>query len=109
MRSDFFNEHWEVVELKWRKCLFNDLRIDRTTIPEGSYMYELADCCDGIPCRMRPGILVNHYGTIVTNEPFAPDKGETDTVWLEEDDFWFLGERPVDGRDAAKWLSTAEK
>lgn len=103
MKRSFDIETWEVVELKGRECLFNDLRIDRSTIPEGCHMYELADDCDGIPCRMRPGILVNHFGTIVTNEPFEPDDG--DTVWLGEEDFIFLGER-VGGKEAKAWLNS---
>ena len=103
MKNGFNNETWEVVELKGRECLFSVLRIDRATIPEGCFMYELADDCDGIPCRMRAGILVNHFGTIVTNEPFEPDEG--DTVWLGEEDFAFLDER-VDGKCAEAWLTS---
>ena len=105
MRNDFSKETWLVVELKGRKCLFNDLRIDRASIPEGCFMYELADDCDGVPCRMRVAILVNHFGTIVTNEPFAPDEGETDTAWLDEEDFAFLDER-VDGKEAEQWFAS---
>ena len=52
-------------------------------------MYEVADGdCDGIPCRIRPGILVNFYGTIVCDEPLVPDEG--DTIWLDYEDWSFI-------------------
>lgn len=88
-RLNYNDEDWQRVEVKGRECLFSDMRIMRDTIPEGKYMYELADAeSDGIPCRMRPGILVNFYGTIVCDEPFEPDDG--DTIYLDYEDFAYL-------------------
>ena len=78
MRHDYKDEKWETVEVKGVKCLFCDIRIDRNTIPEGMIMYEVADNdSDGTPCRMRPGILVNFFGTILSNHRFEPDEGDT--------------------------------
>ena len=89
MRYDYRKEHWQKVEVKGIPCLFNDLRIDRSTIPSGKIMYEVADGdCDGIPCRIRPGILVNFYGTIVCDEPLVPDEG--DRIWLDYEDWSFI-------------------
>ena len=89
MRYDYNKEHWQKVEVKRMPCLFNEYRIDRKTVPDGKYMYEVADGdCDGIPARIRPGILVNFYGTLVCDAPFVPDEG--DTVWLDEEDWDWL-------------------
>ncbi len=88
-RLNYNDEHWQRVLVKDTNCLFNDMRIDRATIPKGKYIYELADGdSDGIPCRMRPGILVNFFGTIICDKPFIPDDG--DTVYLDRKDFCFL-------------------
>lgn len=88
-RLRFEEEHWTKVEVKGRECLFNDMRIDRSSIPEGKFMYEVADeDSDGNPCRMRPGILVNFFGTIVSDEPFAPDEG--DTIYLGSKDWKYM-------------------
>lgn len=106
MRKNFYDEEWQVAELKGRQCLFSDVRIDRASIPAGSQLYELADDCDGVPCRMRPRILVNFFGTIITGEQFEADEGEKDTVWLAQDDFWYHG-KYIDGEEAERWLASA--
>lgn len=87
VRYDYNRERWQKVEVKGIPCLFSDIRIDRRTVPEGKYMYEVADACDGIPCRMRQGILVNFYGTIICDQTFQPDEG--DTVYLDDEDWNF--------------------
>ena len=91
MRHDYKKETWETVEIKGTRCLFCDIRIDRSTIPEGMVMYEVADNdSDGMPCRMRPGILVNFFGTVISNHRFEPDEG--DTIYLTDDDWKYIGE-----------------
>ena len=88
-RKNYTDESWSKVEVKGIECLFSDLRINRNSIPDGKYMYEVADGdSDGTPCRMRPGILVNFFGTIISDSVFEPDDG--DTIYLSEDDFCFL-------------------
>lgn len=88
-RYSFDKMDWNKVLVRGRECLFCDMRIDKTTIPQGKVMYEVADAeCDGDPCRIRPGILVNFIGTIVCDEPLKPDEG--DTIWLGEGDWEWL-------------------
>lgn len=56
------------------------------TIPDGKYLYEVADGeSDGEPARIKPGIMVNFFGSIVCNQELKPDEGET--IWLEEGDW----------------------
>lgn len=60
------------------ECEFTDVRVDRSTIPEKSFVYEVADGdCNGVPARIRPGIMVNFYGTLISPVPLQPDIGDT--------------------------------
>ena len=48
---------------------FTDLRVDRATVPESFYAYDVRDCCDGEPCEVRSFVFVNHMGTLITRYP----------------------------------------
>lgn len=71
-RENAMNVTWEKVKVLGREGLFTCLRIDRKTIPEGWYMYEVRhdDECQGDPVEIALGIMVNHYGTLIVKEPF---------------------------------------
>ena len=85
-RYNYEEMSWDTVKVSGKECLFCDMRIDRTTIPQGKIMYEVADAdSNGEPCRIRPGIMVNFFGTLLCDEPFEPDEG--DTIWLAEGDW----------------------
>lgn len=47
-----------------------DMRIEGSSIPEGKFMYQCADY-DGTGeiCRIQPYVMVDFFGTIVTDEP----------------------------------------
>lgn len=51
--------------------MFTDYRIDRKSIPNGMFLYELRHTDEnwGIPCHLAKGILVNFYGTVIANDP----------------------------------------
>lgn len=86
IRLDYAKERMQKVLVREILCEFNDMRIDRNTIPEGKFMYEVADDdSDGEPARIRPGILVNFFGTIICNQKLEPDEG--DTIWLQDDEW----------------------
>lgn len=89
MRLDYRKEKMELVEVKGIRCEFNDMRIDRNTIPEGKFLYEVADGdSDGIPARIRHGIMVNFYGTLVCDSELP--LGDNGVLWIEEGDFKYL-------------------
>ena len=47
--------------------LFTNLRIDRKTLPEGMYAYDIRDCDSNGRCEsIAKHVLVNHWGTIIT-------------------------------------------
>lgn len=89
MRLDYRKEKMELVEVKGIRCEFNDMRIDRNTIPEGKFLYEVADGdSDGIPARIRHGIMVNFYGTLICDSELP--LGDDGVLWIEEGDFKYL-------------------
>lgn len=82
---------YERFEILGQDALFTSLRIDRKTLPEGLYAYDLRDCddCSGDPCEVKNFVLVNHWGTVIVKEPI---EGTDDGVILNEDDYNYLGE-----------------
>ena len=80
MRYNAREELWTPMKIKGIRGYFNDMRIDRSTIPSGFHFWELADGdSDGIPCRYNHSILVNFYGTFITT-------GELPIDYLEYQD-----------------------
>lgn len=71
-------ENYEYIELFGRPALFTNSRIDRDTVPEGWYAYDLrgSDYDPGEPVTAEPSVVVNHAGTILTHEPISfPEEG----------------------------------
>ena len=52
-------------------ALFTDLRVDRSTVPDGVYRYEVrySDEYGGEPVELARGIIVDFFGTVLTREP----------------------------------------
>ena len=71
-RVDAKETCWEKVEVLGREGLFTCLRVDRNTVPEGWYMYEVRhdDECRGEPVEIALWVMVNHWGTLLVKEPF---------------------------------------
>lgn len=47
---------------------FTNLRVDRDSLGEGRYAYDLQEGEDGEFCALRGSVVVNHGGTFITNE-----------------------------------------
>ena len=71
-------------------CEFSYMRIDRNSVPKCKYQYEVAgdDDCGDEPVRIKPGILVNFFGTLICDGPLPV--GEDGVLWLEDGDFKLL-------------------
>ena len=77
------------MEIKGVKGYFNDMRIDRNTVPEAFHFWELADGdSDGTPCRYKPGVLVNFYGTFITAGELPVDCLECTEGFINSDTEW---------------------
>ena len=92
MKVNAQEESFELMELFGKTVLFTNMRVDRSTVPEGLYVYELRDeDCTGDICEIKPFIMVNHWGTIICKEPI-----ELDTKWnskfVDEGDYCYLGD-----------------
>ncbi len=79
-------KHWEDLNLELDDGTeivgkFTDMRIDRETVPPKLYAYDLRDAdADGEICQLKTYVLVNHYGTFITNKKIKnANKGRTIT------------------------------
>lgn len=88
-RYNTAEEEFEEIELYGKPALFTPLRIEKSTVPKGLYLYEVRhdDETWGDPVEIGRGIYINHYGTVITTEKLYLDKnGFKDTTL---DDFNF--------------------
>ena len=72
MNYDAQKVTYQEVTIFDRPALFTECRIDRATVPEGVYRYELrhGDADWGEPIELSRSLMVNFYGTVLTREPF---------------------------------------
>ena len=74
---------YDLIEAAGQKVLFTPLRIDRHTVPNGFYCYDLRHGDDdGIAQTIENSVYVNHFGSILCVEPF--DFGDKDYIKLED-------------------------
>ena len=78
MKVNAAEEDFELMELFGQTVLFTNMRVDRSTVPEGLYAYDVRhdDDCTGEICEIKPSVMVNHWGTIICKEQ------------IEMDDYW---------------------
>lgn len=62
---------YSAIEIDGMQFAFTEMRIDRSTLPEGVSAYDLRET-DGmsfVPCSIEPSVLVNHMGTLLSRDP----------------------------------------
>ena len=69
MLDDISRQRFEKILLYRRPVLFTPLRIRNDAVPEGIYKYEVRhdDECTGEIVQIAHGIMVNHWGTILSD------------------------------------------
>ena len=69
-------ESYELAEIDGRVVLFSDARLDRDTVPEGLFCYDVRDSdnLDGSFAEIAPFVLVNYWGTILCREQIPLDE-----------------------------------
>lgn len=92
-RLDMKSVTWEKVKVLGKVGFFTDWRIDRKSIPDGWYFYEVRhadnDWCE--PVEVALGVLVNFWGTLITKEPILlePSTSDDDTyVYIDSEKDW---------------------
>ena len=73
MTVDAREERFELVEVLGHPMLFTCLRVDRSTVPNGLYLYEVRNDDDqcGLPVEIGRWVMVNHWGTLLSTVPIA--------------------------------------
>lgn len=82
------SETFEEVLVCGQPALFFDSRIERNTVPDGLYLYEVRYDDDNIgePVEIARNILVNYYGCIITNKPI--ELNERGFLVIDPDNDW---------------------
>lgn len=79
------------VEILGHKALFTELRVDKSTIPEGVFCYALRHGDDdSYPATLENGVSVNYFGSVLLTEKITLDEMKMRSVDCE--DFWYTGE-----------------
>ena len=79
-RLNAMKKTFEEVTVLGKPMLFTCCRIDRNTVPKGLYMYEVRhdDDLRGDPVQIANWIMVNHWGTLISNEPIKLNSYRTE-------------------------------
>lgn len=93
MKVNAAEEDFELMELFGQTVLFTNMRVDRSTVPEGLYAYDARhdDDCTGEICEIKPSVMVNHWGTIICKEPIELDI-KWNSKFVDEGDYCYLGD-----------------
>jgi len=85
-RYNAMSENFDEVTILDKPALFTPIRIERDTVPHGYHLYEVRhdDECQGDAVQIAKGILVNHWGSLITRDEIKlPPNGKLD---IEPDD-----------------------
>ena len=91
MREDYKDCTFTGCWVKDVYCNFTEDRVIRDTVPPEKWHYEVRHDDEGYgePCQVKDAIIVNFFGTLITDEPIQFD--ENDECWLEEGDWeWVI-------------------
>ena len=81
---------FEEVMLLNKLVLFTSMRLGRSTLPKNMYAYDIRSSDDDgfYAAEFANEVLVNHFGTVLTDVPY--DLGKDGYIILEDEkDFWF--------------------
>lgn len=84
-------EKYQKVEVFEKPALFSNGRVDRSSLPDGLYAYDLrgSDYDPGDPITLENIVIVNHAATVITAEKI--DLPESGRLMLGEDGLNFVG------------------
>lgn len=87
---DAEKEGYELGEMDGKMVAFTNMRIDRDTVPEELYCYDIRDSdrLNGSCAEIKPYVMVNHWGTILCKEPFPMNERGS---YYPKEDMNYLG------------------
>ena len=89
---DVQKEVLEEVELLGRTGYYTGMRVDRKTVPEGMYCYELRHGDDwGFPVSVEENVRVNYFGAVLFTEEL--ELGKEKALQFGYEDFGYTGEQ----------------
>ena len=70
------NNYFEEVTILGKPAMFTPLRVERNIVPHGYYAYDVRhdDECQGFAVELGRCIVVNHWGTLITNDEIKLDR-----------------------------------
>lgn len=80
--------YYEQVTVTGHTALYTNERIKRDTVPDGWYLYEVRhdDECQGIPCEIAKGILVNFWGSLLMHDKL-PEVEKEGALYISEEEW----------------------
>ncbi len=88
---DAKKQTFELAMLDAYPVLFTSARVDLKTVPEDLFCYDVRhdDYGQGIACEVKPHVMVNHWGTILSKEEIPM---EEDGSYYPREDLDYSGE-----------------
>lgn len=86
LKTNAREEEFDLMEVFGKIVLFVECRLDRDTIPEDLYVYEVRHNDLGDFCTVENKVTVNFHGTIISKEPIEIG----DDYRMVEDDYGYL-------------------
>lgn len=87
MRYDAKEVHWLPMKIRNVQGYFCNERINRESIPERFAVWETADAeGNGEICRYRPWIMVNYWGTFITEHDLPVDSKTERVGYVNQDE-----------------------
>ena len=91
---------FQLVTIFNKPVLFTSDRIKRADLPKGVCCYDIRhdDECKGDMAQIKDYVMVNHWGTVISKEPFEPREEcghlytTADGLTIEDDDYNYLSE-----------------
>lgn len=99
-RVALMQKKFQLITIFNKPVLFTSDRIKRSDLPKGVYCYDIRhdDECRGDMAQIKDYVVVNHWGTVISKEPFEPREfnGRTYTtaegINIEDDEYNYLSE-----------------
>lgn len=86
---NILEETFETIEINSIQALFTNGHIDRNSLPQGIYAYDIRHSDDGDEFEtIQKKVIVNHAGTIITREEIPMTCGDYAPI----EDYNFTGE-----------------